>query len=67
VERGGITYMPLYHPAAALHNGSLVADLQRDFDGVRRYLDSRRPADIMPQGEPPSEPNPRPSEQLSLL
>jgi len=31
--------VPLYHPAAALHNGSLVADLEHDFDQVKRYLD----------------------------
>lgn len=39
VERGEVAYVPLYHPAAALHNGSLVTDLQRDFDKVREYLD----------------------------
>ncbi|MGH7904408.1 MAG: uracil-DNA glycosylase [Candidatus Dormibacteraceae bacterium] len=52
VEREGVTYMPVYHPAAALHNGSLVADLERDFEGVRRYLDRtiRAPA---PEAEGP--------------
>ena len=38
IKRGTIAYVPLYHPAAALHNGSLVADLERDFDSVKRYL-----------------------------
>jgi len=39
IRRGDIAYVPLYHPAAALHNGSLVADLEHDFDQVKRYLD----------------------------
>lgn len=39
VKRGDIAYVPLYHPAAALHNGSLVADLEHDFDRVKQYLD----------------------------
>jgi DNA polymerase len=64
VDRGEIAYVPLYHPAAALHNGSLVADLQRDFDQVRAYLD---------QALAPPEPQPEPGqpergpEQLQLL
>jgi len=39
IRRGEIAYVPLYHPAAALHNGSLVADLEHDFDQVKRFLD----------------------------
>src|SRR5437879_12427551 len=39
VLRGEIAYVPLYHPAAALHNGALVADLEQDFDRVKAYLD----------------------------
>src|SRR2546430_2464756 len=39
IRRGDIAYVPLYHPAAALHNGSLVADLEHDFDQLKRYLD----------------------------
>ena len=56
--------MPLYHPAAALHNGSLVADLERDFDNVRKYLDRF----LAPP--PPPEPPPvhkEEAEQLNLL
>jgi DNA polymerase len=63
VERGETAYVPLYHPAAALHNGSLVNDLQKDFDKVRVYLD---------QVLTPPEPDPEPEvqeevEQLPLL
>jgi DNA polymerase len=64
VKRGDIAYIPLYHPAAALHNGSLVADLEHDFDNVRKYLDQV----LTPP--PPPEPIPAPKqepEQLSLL
>jgi hypothetical protein len=62
--------MPCYHPAAALHNGGLLNDLQRDFDRVRSYLD-RMLAPPEPEPEPtapvtavtPAEG----TEQLSLL
>lgn len=64
IRRGDVAYVPLYHPAAALHNGSLVADLERDFDSVKRYLDQ-----VL---APPAPPVPVPvakqeSEQLRLL
>jgi uracil-DNA glycosylase family 4 len=64
VMRGSVAYVPLYHPAAALHNGALVADLERDFDRVKVYLDKL----LAPP--PPTEPTlpPRPeAEQLRLL
>lgn len=65
VMRGGVAFMPVYHPAAALHNGTLVKELELDFDRVRGYLDELlRP----PAPEPEPEPAPRPAdEQLSLL
>jgi DNA polymerase len=31
---------PLYHPAAALHNGSLRPTLERDMTALRAYLDA---------------------------
>jgi DNA polymerase len=37
-DRGRL-YVPLYHPAAALYNGSLLATLQDDMGKVRGYLD----------------------------
>ena len=64
VRRGEVAYVPLYHPAAALHNGALVADLEHDFDTVKRYLDKL----LAPP--PPPEPVPPPkqeAEQLNLL
>jgi DNA polymerase len=64
VRRGDVAYVPLYHPAAALHNGALVADLEHDFDRVKAYLDKL----LAPP--PPPEPLPVPkqeAEQLRLL
>ena len=64
IKRGDLAYVPLYHPAAALHNGSLVGDLELDFDSLKRYLDQLF--------APPPPPVPIPvakqeSEQLRLL
>jgi DNA polymerase len=56
LERGGINYVAVYHPAAALHNGSLVNDLQADFLKVKQYLDT------ILKPPPPGGP-----EQLSLI
>lgn len=58
IEKDGITYIPVYHPAAALHNPQLVADLQADFDNAKRYVDEVRKPKTVPALEP---------EQMSLL
>jgi uracil-DNA glycosylase len=64
IRRGEVAYVPLYHPAAALHNGSLVADLERDFDALKRYLDQL----LAPPAPPTAVVSPKPeSEQLRLL
>ncbi|MEI7792558.1 MAG: uracil-DNA glycosylase, partial [Candidatus Berkelbacteria bacterium] len=34
----GIIYLPLYHPAAALHNGSLRATLLADFAKIQDLI-----------------------------
>jgi DNA polymerase len=62
LDRGGIKYVAVYHPAAALHNGSLVSDLQADFLSVRRYLDEVLATPAEPAPAAPLEP-----EQLSLI
>ncbi|MGA7910710.1 MAG: uracil-DNA glycosylase [Candidatus Dormiibacterota bacterium] len=64
IKRGDVAYVPLYHPAAALHNGSLVGDLEHDFDLVRQYLDKllAPPPPPAPVPVPKQEP-----EQLRLL
>ncbi|TMF68957.1 MAG: uracil-DNA glycosylase [Chloroflexi bacterium] len=64
IRRGDVAYVPLYHPAAALHNGSLVADLEHDFDQVKRYLDQV----LAPPPPPVAVASPKQeSEQLRLL
>jgi DNA polymerase len=65
IRRGEVAYVPLYHPAAALHNGSLVADLERDFDALKRYLDQLLAPP--PPPPPPAAPAKPESEQLRLL
>jgi DNA polymerase len=40
VIRGERLYVPLYHPAAALYNGSLMRTLEEDMLKVRGYLDA---------------------------
>ena len=44
VERAERVYVPLYHPAAALYNASLLETLQQDMRLVRRYLDEAEAA-----------------------
>ena len=62
VMRGDVAYVPLYHPAAALHNGALVSDLERDIDKVKSYLDKLLAPPPVPV------PTARPeAEQLRLL
>lgn len=39
IVRGDRLYVPLYHPAAALYNGSLMRTLEEDMRRVRGYLD----------------------------
>jgi len=64
VRRGEVAYVPLYHPAAALHNGALVADLESDFDRVKAYLDKL----LAPPPPPPPPPvQKQEAEQLRLL
>ena len=38
----GQIILPLYHPAAALHNGSLRNVLLNDFKEIRKVLDRKR-------------------------
>lgn len=38
-ERGGKVYFLMYHPAAALHNGSLRPTMLEDIKSLRKFLD----------------------------
>jgi len=39
-QHGNAVLFPLYHPAAALHNGSLRPTLERDMAALREYLNA---------------------------
>jgi DNA polymerase len=39
-ELGGVTYFPMYHPAAALYTFQLRRVLEEDFKKLRALLDS---------------------------
>jgi uracil-DNA glycosylase family 4 len=62
VVRGNRLYVPLYHPAAALYQGSLMRTLEDDMLRVRGYLDeaeARRrqpPGTTAPVGPGPASP-----------
>lgn len=45
VEKNGQTYLPLYHPAAALYNGSMRETLLADFAKIPAYMDKITAAD----------------------
>ncbi len=68
-HRGGVAFVPCYHPAAALHNATLLDELQRDFDRAREYLDRLlAPQEPEPPTSSPARPEPPPdAEQLSLI
>jgi uracil-DNA glycosylase family 4 len=61
-EIDGRTIMPLYHPAAALRNGSLRPTMHADFARIRELLDGappappmhETPADAAPTAEAPA-------------
>lgn len=68
VIREDRVYVPLFHPAAALYNGSLRDTLFDDMKRVRGYLDeaeARRRSRVTP----PAGPTPKPAaiDQLSLF
>jgi DNA polymerase len=58
---GGIVYVPMYHPAAALHQPSLRSTVEDDFRHVGEWLAEME--DVPEEDEPPVDP----AEQLSLF
>ena len=62
-KKDGITIFPVFHPAAALHQPSLRADLQKDFEALAKFLETApRPAPVAPDPAPAKTP-----EQMTLL
>lgn len=62
---GARTIVPMYHPAAALHQGSLKSVIEEDFTRLRKILDKAE-AERLRQSEPEAEPEP-PPEQMTLF
>ncbi len=56
---GDLTYFPMYHPAAALHQPSLRGVLEADFERLKELLDGKLEPEVY---NPPPE-----AEQLSLF
>src|ERR1700716_1030942 len=63
-KKDGITIFPVFHPAAALHQPSLRADLQKDFQSLAAILETT-PRPAPPAAEPP--PAKKAAEQMTLL
>lgn len=42
IRKGGLAYVPLFHPAAALHKPPLKAILVEDFQRLKEHLDAER-------------------------
>jgi len=62
-KKDGITIFPVFHPAAALHQPSLRADLQKDFEALAKFLETApQPAPAAPDPLPAKTP-----EQMTLL
>lgn len=38
IEKAGVSYVPIYHPAAALYNSFLMKALEQDFQAVKTHL-----------------------------
>jgi DNA polymerase len=60
--RDGRTYVPLYHPAAALYQGGLRSTLEEDMWLVKGYLD-----ELAPKPDPENTAVPAATSQLPLF
>ena len=49
---GDVWVVPMYHPAAALHQGSLRATIENDFRRIPQYLEIARREEAAKQPEP---------------
>ena len=67
VQVRGQTYIPVYHPAAALHNSGLIKSLEGDFEKVGQHLARMRGPDAQPPALAPPQTSSGQAEQMVLL
>jgi uracil-DNA glycosylase len=68
-RHGDRLVLPLYHPAAALHQGTLRRTVEEDFRRLTTILEEARKLAVQP-AQPPAPPSPEPEpepKQLSLF
>src|SRR5438270_12901130 len=65
VVKDGVSYIPVYHPAAALYNSFLMGPLEQDFKALRTNLDRVEARRQLVAAA--ATPVPKPEEQLTLF
>ena len=65
IEKDGVAYIPIYHPAAALYNSYLMKPLEQDFLAVKAYLD--RAAQRKAEAQAAERERARAQQQLTLF
>ena len=65
VVKYGVSYIPVYHPAAALYNSFLMGPLEQDFKAVKAHLD--RVEERRQVAAALATPVAKPEEQLTLF
>src|SRR5437660_6696565 len=65
VVKDGVSFIPIYHPAAALYNSFLMGPLEQDFKAVKAHLDrvEERRQVLAAAAQPVA----KPEEQLTLF
>ena len=66
IEKDGVSYIPIYHPAAALYNSFLMKPLGEDFQAVKRHLERAEERNRVLAGAT-AVAVPTPEEQLTLF
>jgi uracil-DNA glycosylase len=65
IVKEGVSYIPIYHPAAALYNSFLMGPLEQDFKAVKTHLDRADERRLMRAAA--AAPVAKPEEQLTLF
>jgi DNA polymerase len=65
IPKDGVSYIPIYHPAAALYNSFLMKPLEQDFQAVKAHLQRAQERRVATAAASP--PTLKPEEQLTLF